>query len=513
MIKGFVQGQTLKLAQTRIVADTIDYLIAKFHFQGEDWRGLEKWMHLQQGEQLYAIKLIEDKTQKSDHLNLGAGEWAIWLHGNENSDGVVVQRITTNICSFTVIASGALEGEVMPELPASLGEQIDARLCALEQTQNTSITVDTELSQTSENPVQNMVITQVVQEANVAISGLVEAIETLGTNKLDASALSSAITTALAQAKESGNFDGITPVKGTDYFTEADKAEIVALVIESLGGNPVFGYVDENNNIVFTGALADGTYNIKYEMEDGSTIEIGDLVLDSNVYYSITNTLTNCTNGNSALSIVEGESYSATITANGGYELSSVKVTMGGTDISSTAVSGGNISIASVTGNIVITAVATEQAVTTTYTNLLPLSVDADGTDYVGDNGEDGYNTGYKLSSSKGTESPTSGACVSGYIPITAITDVIRIKNIVVSSAASINNITFHKADKTRIYGAAGTAGALFAPNVTADGNGVYDVSPSNWLDTTTGADLGFFRFSCGEITDETIVTVNEEIV
>ena len=35
MIKGYVQGQTLKLAQTRVVADTIDYLIAKFTFQGE----------------------------------------------------------------------------------------------------------------------------------------------------------------------------------------------------------------------------------------------------------------------------------------------------------------------------------------------------------------------------------------------------------------------------------------------------------------------------------------------
>lgn len=72
-------------------------------------------------------------------------------------------------------------------------------------------------------------------------------------------------------------------------------------------------YVDENNTIVLTGALADGTYNIKYEMDDGSTVDIGDLVLDSTVYYAITSTLTNCTNSNSAKSIAEGESYSATI--------------------------------------------------------------------------------------------------------------------------------------------------------------------------------------------------------
>lgn len=73
--------------------------------------------------------------------------------------------------------------------------------------------------------------------------------------------------------------DGYTPVKGVDYFTEEDKAEIVKDVIESLGGSPVFGYVDENNNIVVSGNLAEGSYSVKYEMEDGSTVDIGSLVL------------------------------------------------------------------------------------------------------------------------------------------------------------------------------------------------------------------------------------------
>ena len=67
---------------------------------------------------------------------------------------------------------------------------------------------------------------------------------------------------------------------GSDYvLTEADKAELAQLVIESLGGNPVFGYVDENNNIIVSGNLADGTYSVKYEMEDGSTVDIGQLSL------------------------------------------------------------------------------------------------------------------------------------------------------------------------------------------------------------------------------------------
>ena len=304
--------------------------------------------------------------------------------------------------------------------------------------------------------------------------------------------------------------NGYTPVKGTDYFTEADKTELVATVIESLGGNPIFGIVDENNNIIVSGNLADGAYFVKYEMEDGSTVDIGDLVLDTNVYYTVTNALTNCTNSNSATQAVQGSSYSATLTADDGYELESVVVTMGGTDISSSAVSGGTISITSVTGNIVITAVATETVVTPTYTNLLPLSVDTDGNDYVGTNGEDGYKAGYKISTGSGNESAVNGAYCSGFMPISDIYDMVRIKNITLSSSAYINNIVFYNSKKEKLHGAAGMANAF--SDLFQVANGVYSVQAAQWLSVTAGSDISFFRFSCGGITDETIVTVNEEI-
>ncbi len=41
----------------------------------------------------------------------------------------------------------------------------------------------------------------------------------------------SVVETALAEAKASGEF---TPQKGTDYFTSADKAEIVSAVVDAL---------------------------------------------------------------------------------------------------------------------------------------------------------------------------------------------------------------------------------------------------------------------------------------
>lgn len=126
----------------------------------------------------------------------------------------------------------------------------------------------------------------------------------------------------------------------------------------------VFGYVDENNTIVLNGNLADGTYTLKYEMSNGDIVNIGNMVLDSTVYYTVTSNLTNCSISNSAKTIAQGESYSATITANDGYELKSVTVTMGGSAVS---VSGGTINIAKVTGDIVITAVAEKVAEATNF--------------------------------------------------------------------------------------------------------------------------------------------------
>lgn len=63
---------------------------------------------------------------------------------------------------------------------------------------------------------------------------------------------------------------------GKDYvLTASDKAEIVQAVLDELGGQPVRGVVDENNNIVISGSLADGTYTLKYENADGTYTEIG----------------------------------------------------------------------------------------------------------------------------------------------------------------------------------------------------------------------------------------------
>jgi hypothetical protein len=78
------------------------------------------------------------------------------------------------------------------------------------------------------------------------------------------------------------------------------------------------------------------------------------------VTVTVTNTLTHVTNSNTAETAYQGDSYTGTLTAEQGYTISSVAVTMGGTDITATAYNSGTgkITISNVTGNIAITATA-----------------------------------------------------------------------------------------------------------------------------------------------------------
>jgi len=108
-----------------------------------------------------------------------------------------------------------------------------------------------------------------------------------------------------------------------------------------------------------SGGTTDGSA-ISVEMRFNGAPYLGDAWATAPTAYSVTNNLTNVTNSNTATSETSGTPYSGTLTPTSTYEMSSVVITMGGTDITSTAYTSGTgaISIASVTGNIVITATA-----------------------------------------------------------------------------------------------------------------------------------------------------------
>lgn len=105
-------------------------------------------------------------------------------------------------------------------------------------------------------------------------------------------------------------------------------------------------------------ALQAGDYDIKVTAIGTNFLEsdYSDTLSYTNIFYTIANNLDNCTSNNNVTSIRKNSAYSATITANSGYSMAgaTVSVTMGGTDITSTAYSDNVIAISEVTGNLTI---------------------------------------------------------------------------------------------------------------------------------------------------------------
>ncbi len=132
MIYGDIFHQKLQLVNSHAVEGMRDYLEFKFCFRTEDWNGLEKWAHFSCGDTAYDIPLTDDRICKEDHLNLSAGEWSIFLHGNEYRSGMVFERITTETALLTVEATGTQNGELFPEIPVSVTERLLARLNFIE---------------------------------------------------------------------------------------------------------------------------------------------------------------------------------------------------------------------------------------------------------------------------------------------------------------------------------------------------------------------------------------------
>lgn len=114
---------------------------------------------------------------------------------------------------------------------------------------------------------------------------------------------------------------------------------------------------------------------------------------------AITYSLSNVTSSSSVASVTKHDSYSTTVTANQGYAMSSVTVMMGGVDVTSSVYNSGTgaISIADVTGNVVITATAV--GVKPTWTNLVPTSLATNGAVF----NTSGYEDGQYLSNTTST--------------------------------------------------------------------------------------------------------------
>ena len=228
--------------------------------------------------------------------------------------------------------------------------------------------------------------------------------------------------------------------------------------------------------------------------------------------FSVTYNLTNATISNGATSVLKGDSYSATISAKSGYELKSVTVKMGGIDITSSAYGSGKVSVASVTGNVVVTATATEIVVpepSDKYTNL----ADPTSSDWVN-------NSRLSSSGTAKAEGEFPGGVVTNWIECKR-GDVLRFKGIELTGAYATSNTA---APYMSVIYTGGTSETVdintYESGFPRDSNGVYtfkvlctDGTNQSW---TTNGEVARMRFSgllSASSASGVVITKNEEIV
>lgn len=224
---------------------------------------------------------------------------------------------------------------------------------------------------------------------------------------------------------------GVHHWEGADFFTEEDKAGIVAAVIAELGGYPVFGTADEDNNILISGALPYGTYYVRYESETTAPAVAGKLVLSEPL----------------------------------------------------------------------------------PYTNQIPISIDANGKFISGVNGEIGYISNCKLVMGTGDEGYHVDSETTGFIPVKK-DSVIRIKNI--AYEGDMNRVVIgYDANfvKLTTTSTGVTVWKVFDDQGTDEGNGVRRSPVLSSFAHFASDDLKYIRLSSADINENSILTVDEEIV
>lgn len=218
-------------------------------------------------------------------------------------------------------------------------------------------------------------------------------------------------------------------------------------------------------------------------------------------HYSISYDLTYTTSTETAIDIMENEPFTTTLTANDGYEISSVVVTMGGVDITASVYSNGAINIPIVMGNISITANAVK---ITSYTNQIPIAIDMDGSIY---NGKGWKENTYISSETLGSK---TGYETTGLIPI-AQGDIVRFSGFSFDLSDAYCRMAFFKADKTYITSvkANGLVSVWGEGRVVIEDNNAVQITIPN---TSAYSGVGLFRLCADDIDENSIITVNEII-
>ncbi len=218
MITAFIKGQAIETAESVIVAESFNYLKAQFIFQTNAWNGLIKTAYFTCGNTTHSVEL--DENNIAFPLHLSAGEWSVCVVGREYWNGELVERITSDFATINVKPFKVGKETPFPEPTPTEIERVEGKIGNLP-----------DLLTRDKTSLVNA-INEVYRRGGAGGGGVdgfspiveIEAIK--GGHRVTI--------TDVEGEKSFDVLDGYTPIKGVDYFTEADKTEIANAVIDLL---------------------------------------------------------------------------------------------------------------------------------------------------------------------------------------------------------------------------------------------------------------------------------------
>ncbi|MBS7388202.1 MAG: hypothetical protein KIG30_06500, partial [Eubacteriales bacterium] len=121
MLTGIIRGQRLMLRTPIVVADSINYLTAKFTFD-PDWAGRAITAYFVCGDKTITAELTSGEITAEQGINLTAGRWELKLSGIKADS-----RVTAGPVWFDVLPFGAADGE-LPDISLTQYEQLLAKI-------------------------------------------------------------------------------------------------------------------------------------------------------------------------------------------------------------------------------------------------------------------------------------------------------------------------------------------------------------------------------------------------
>lgn len=121
MLTGIIRGQRLMLRTPIVVADSINYLTAKFAFDA-DWKGRVITAYFVCGNKAITAELTDGEITAAQGVNLTAGRWELKLSGIKGDS-----RVTAGPVWFDVLPFGAADGE-LPDISLTQYEQLLAKI-------------------------------------------------------------------------------------------------------------------------------------------------------------------------------------------------------------------------------------------------------------------------------------------------------------------------------------------------------------------------------------------------